>query len=1134
VTATSLEPVLGQIRKLADIAAAQLSDAQLLERFALLRDEAAFEVLVCRHGPTVLAVARRILHDAHAAEDVFQAAFLVLARKAAVLARRGSVGGWLWTVAYRLALKAKANARRRAANLPPAGSAAADPLTELTGRELCCLLDEELHRLPEKYRLPLLLCCVEGKARDEAAAQLSWTIGQVKAGLERGRELLRCRLERRGLTLSAVLLTAGLGQQAAGARIAMLARPLARVALAFAGGPPPADVSAQVLALVEGMTQGAFALKGKVAAALVLAASLLIGYHFSASGQQPESKTTVPPAGTRSDPPKPADARPQPKGDDHGDPLPVGAIKRLGTLRFRQGGGQVNRLLLSPDGKTLISKSFYGAPFVCVWEFPTGKLLRQLPGHYEENRAVALSPDGKILAVGQGTVIHLYELASGREARQFKGSTGEIQGLAFSPDGKILASGHEGVTVVLWSIASGMELARLPARHNRSTLLAFSPDGKTLATGDTLDKTIRLFDVASRKEQRQFTRPSFVHDFAFSPDGSTLAAGGNDGKVPLWDVASGKLLRELHGPFTFASAVAWAPDGKTLVSSEYDARGSENMCIRFWDPATGKERRHIRGSMGLIRSLLFTSDGKTLISGGGSIIHLWDVATGAERPPVPGQSNVVWWLALSPDGKTLAYSGNEVHLWDLGRAREVGTLPGNHWSFTFSPDGRTLAGGIGRNFINLWDIAGRRLARRLETDLKKDGLSWVAPYKVAFSPDGKLLASGSRDIRPGGLDGAVRLWDLATGKEQRRLLMLDTTGRSHEPEAVAFSPDGRTLAASSRAEPKAGNVRLWDVATGKEQTEISAAINRSVGNLEGRQFSQAPIVSPRIVFSPNGRLLAISSGMKSIPVWEAITGQLRCRLEGHAGATLCVAFAPDGRTLASSGYDSTIRLWDLDTGKELRKLTGHRGDAGTLLFTLDGKTLISGGDDTTILFWDVAALTHRPRPRSAPLARGEHEALWADLASADAARAHRAMVRLATAPSTVPALKERLHPIATVDPKHLARLLRDLDGEEFAVREKASSELAKLGDSVRATLEQALGRPETSLEKQRRLKRLLDALIVPSDEWLRDLRALEVLERRGGADAEQVLQSLARGAPEAQVTREARAALQRLKARSAP
>src|SRR5207248_2259038 len=176
-------------------APAEVSDRELLTRFAVRREEAAFATLVQRHGPLVLGVCRRLLRREQDAEDVFQATFLVLARKAGSVRWRDSVAPWLHAVAHRLALKARAEAVRRrrherqAAEARPAADAG-----DLSWREAAAILEEELGRLPERYRAPLLMCCWEGKARDEAARLLGWTVGAVKGRLERGRELLRKRL----------------------------------------------------------------------------------------------------------------------------------------------------------------------------------------------------------------------------------------------------------------------------------------------------------------------------------------------------------------------------------------------------------------------------------------------------------------------------------------------------------------------------------------------------------------------------------------------------------------------------------------------------------------------------------------------------------------------------------------------------------------------------------------------------------------------------------------------------------------------------------------------------------------------------------------------------------------------------
>src|SRR4051794_29236215 len=178
-----------------------LPDGELLRRFAEGRDEAAFAALVRRHGRVVWGAAPRRTGDYQAAEDVFQATFLALARRAGRLHGRTSLSGWLYTVAVRLARRA---ARRAKPGLPdPVPDRRPGPSDELSARELLAALDEELARLPEPFRLAVVLCCLEGLSRDEAALRLGCSFGSLKGRLERGRELLRRRLAARGVSLSA-------------------------------------------------------------------------------------------------------------------------------------------------------------------------------------------------------------------------------------------------------------------------------------------------------------------------------------------------------------------------------------------------------------------------------------------------------------------------------------------------------------------------------------------------------------------------------------------------------------------------------------------------------------------------------------------------------------------------------------------------------------------------------------------------------------------------------------------------------------------------------------------------------------------------------------------------------------------
>jgi RNA polymerase sigma factor (sigma-70 family) len=190
-----------------------MTDGELLERFTSRRDGAAFETMVRRHGPTVWRVCRDLLADAHEAEDAFQATFLVLVRNAETIRDRDSLGRWLYEVAYRVALRARAHAaRRRAHERQGVEMAAADPGFDPDRHELAPVLHAELNRLPERFRAPLVLCYMEGHTQEEAAQRLHCPLGTLKGRLTRGRELLRSRLARRGLAVTVALLMIALAE----------------------------------------------------------------------------------------------------------------------------------------------------------------------------------------------------------------------------------------------------------------------------------------------------------------------------------------------------------------------------------------------------------------------------------------------------------------------------------------------------------------------------------------------------------------------------------------------------------------------------------------------------------------------------------------------------------------------------------------------------------------------------------------------------------------------------------------------------------------------------------------------------------------------------------------------------------
>jgi RNA polymerase sigma factor (sigma-70 family) len=256
-----------------------LSDGDLLERFLGRRDPAAFAVLVRRHGPTVLGVCRRVLRNAHDADDAFQATFLVLARKARLIGRREALGSWLYGVAYRVALRARADAaRRRKHEGRAANRTEHQPQSDGAWDDVRPILDEEVSRLPDKYRRPVVLCYFEGKTYQEAARLLGWPAGTASVRLARARELLRGRLALRGLALSSGAMAACMAEATAPASEAcLLAEAAAHAAMRWLTDPTAAGLSSQVIALAKGVVNAMLLRKLKTAAGVLLLAGLTLG-----------------------------------------------------------------------------------------------------------------------------------------------------------------------------------------------------------------------------------------------------------------------------------------------------------------------------------------------------------------------------------------------------------------------------------------------------------------------------------------------------------------------------------------------------------------------------------------------------------------------------------------------------------------------------------------------------------------------------------------------------------------------------------------------------------------------------------------------------------------------------------------
>lgn len=1109
---------------------AEISDGQLLERFLTLNEEAAFAGLLRRHGPMVLSVCRRALANEQDREDVFQATFLLLARKAGSIRKRDSVGSWLHGVAQRLAVRCHRQETRRRAHERQAGleRVAAASASE-AWEELRLLLDDAIAELPEKYRAALVLCYLEDHTHQEAARRLGCRLTTLRSRVARGRERLRAVLVRRGLTLSGAAFLAALATSAAQAALpASLRIRTLTAALQFAKRHAVSSlVSAAAAGLVEAGLQTISTVKPKSLLVLLLTAGLALGGAGLLAHQFLGAKNTAEPPQSvleRTAAPPPEN-KPKIAVDRFGDPLPERAVARLGTVRFRM-DGLVCACAWSPDGKTLAAGSVDFSPkTIRLFDAASGKPIRQLRGHPHQIFSLAYSPDGRTLASGGQAGIALWDPTTGKLLRQFSVNPGQftqVWSLAFTPDGKKLVSAGEDKRIRLWETEIGKEMRQFTGHTNDVRCAVLSPDGRTLASA--ADAEIRLWETATGKMIRRLTGQKVsIRALAFSPDGKLLASGGDNmlsiSSIRLWETTTGEVQHRLpedpkeirEGRMHSFRSLAFSQDGKTL------ATGHGDYALHLWDVATGKRLHEIAGTGrishrgfhdGGVQCVIFSRDGKRLVLARDNQLALLDVPSGKEIQLLPAHRGSLGRVFFSADGKRLITGSDEskgrMLEWDATSGELIREIPGetgNTARVSFSPDRKILASSWNAANIALWSTQTGKKIREFLVPLKQ----FQTPGDIVFSPDGKLLAVEEGEGK------AVWLYDPATGKQ---VCIAEGMATSAYPMQLTFSPDGRILAAADR---KA--IHLAEVPSGQQMP---------------------PIVSPKeryavaVSLSPDGRTLAapctsLFEGGRMI-LWEVATSKERLSFPEPPGEIHNVAISPDGRLLAAGGFDNNkIYLWDALTGELLTQLKGHQGNIDSLVFSPDGRRLASGSQDTTALIWDVSGLVKEHRRRSL-LTRRELDQLWSTLASADAAKAYQAILTLQAVPDqAVPLLSERLR-IPPADDKQIARLLTLLDSGDFAERERATKELRELGWAAEPTLHKVL-EDKPSLEARQRIRALLDGIRkqpLPL-ELLRVLRGVEVLEHVGTPAARKLLSTLTEDTTRGRLTREAEAALQRLR-----
>jgi WD40 repeat protein len=843
--------------------------------------------------------------------------------------------------------------------------------------------------------------------------------------------------------------------------------------------------------------------------------------------------------------------------DHYGDPLPAGALARMGTMRLRHVHFSPFSTAFSRDGRLLASG---GMSEIRLWDLATGRLLRELcDGKRSMYCILVFAPDGRWFAGAGMHATCIWDTATGQQLHEFPANG---QAVACSPDGKLLAASSKDGSASVWDTTTGRQVAHLREGSAKEVHRpTFTTDGKGLVT--QLGNRFYHWDLVTGKVRKAVEIPVPPGAGVLpSPDGQTLAViptvtpQGRSEPISLRDSATGKERLKLQGALAVEGfGIAFSADGQTLATNcnnpyAESATDDDGTTVALWNAKTGELCRQLHLPTRNVNSLQFSPDGRTLLTTGYEpVIRLWDAATGQPLHQWPAHLEGVQALAFTPDGQSLVSGSTDrtVRLWEVASGRQVRELSSHRWRcdvVAVTPDGRAVVSGGADGCIRVQDYSGNEL-RRILLDGPPEQRDKPVHHVVALgvTPDGKSAATWS--YSPNGGHRVYHVWDLATGEAS-----VNRTDTGPVVDYPLFSPDGRLALTNVYEKPAAGpapaagaggrvprggpppgmpilvGVRLCEVATSREVLRL-----RYPEEISG----------PR-AFTPDGRMLVVVTRREertgdsfryqdTVHVWELATGKERRTFSFGPSSVHWfqhVACAADGRTLAAAHNNGTIQLWDLNTGRERHFRAEATTEVNSLTFSSDGRLLATGHRDGTIFVWDAAAAVGRPRRNGQPDA-AQLEQWWADLAGEDARRAYAAVCELAVAaPHAVCLFRDRLCATSEGPPDRLRQLIADLDSPEFPRREAAAKQLTAFHDQAEPALRAAL-QAGPSAEQRRRIEAILDSFTAaPSGEALRHLRAVEVLERIGTPESRQVLQRLAGGLPTARLTREAKAVIDRL------